>query len=249
LKDSLSSYFKDVSGTNLLTREEEVYLSQQIEAGNDAARARMIESNLRLAISIAKRYQRSGCSIEDLIQESNIGLMKAVEKFDWRRGFKFSTYASWWIKQSVCRYISSHRTTIRVPSHANSLAYKIKNLTSEYEEEFGQAPTEEEIMSILGVTEKMVKAAMDSMKLQNLISYDASIGGEDGGRKILDVIPDDISASADDLIDREKISNVIAASLSKLSKREEQVMRMRFGLHQVEDNCEFEMDNNKLGVE
>ena len=89
---------------------------------------------------------------------------------------------------------------------------------------------------------------MDSMKLQNLVSYDASIGGEEGGRKILEVIPDNISASADDLLDREKISNVIAASLSKLSKREEQVMRMRFGLHQVEDKCEFEINNNTLRV-
>jgi len=199
----------------------------------------MIESNLRLAISIAKKYQRSGCSMEDLIQESNIGLMKAVEKFDWRRGFKFSTYASWWIKQSVCRYISSHRTTIRVPSHANSLAYKIKKL--------GQTPTEEEICSILGVSENMVKAAMDSMKLQNLVSYDANIGDEDG-RKILDVIPDESGPTLDEMLDREKITSIISASLSKLSRREEQVMRMRFGLSQVSDS-EFEItDEEKKNI-
>ena len=109
MKNSISSYMKDVSKHKLLTREQEVSLSKRIEQGDRLARDKMIQSNLRLAISIAKKYSNKGCSLEDLIQESNIGLMKAVDRFDWRRGFKFSTYASWWIRQAVSRHLSMNR--------------------------------------------------------------------------------------------------------------------------------------------
>jgi|TARA_R110002020_G_scaffold37124_25_gene112129 RNA polymerase primary sigma factor len=241
MNNSLDAYFKDVGRTRLLTREEEVSLSKRIEKGDSAARAKMIESNLRLAISIAKRYHYSGLSMDDLIQESNIGLMKAVEKFDWRRGFKFSTYASWWIKQSVCRYISSHRNTIKVPAHASSLAWKVKKLIKEYDEEFGAMPTINEISEILGVTECMVQTSMEAIKLQHLVSIDATVGHDGEGRKIADIIPDTASETPDEAIDREKISNIISASLSRLTKREEQVMRMRFGIHSVENEEEFKL--------
>jgi len=246
LKSSLDSYFKEVSNTRLLTRDEEVSLAKRIEKGDQFARSKMIESNLRLAISIAKKYHYSGCNMEDLIQESNIGLMKAVEKFDWRRGFKFSTYACWWIKQSVCRYISSNRSTIKIPSHASSLAWKIKKLIDEYEEEFSQQPTNEEIASILGVTENMVEAAISASKLQHLVSYDGHIGGEEEGRKILETIPDDNYVSPEDMLDRDTISCVIAKSLSRLSKREESVMRLRFGLHSVDNEDEYSLTNEQV---
>ena len=112
MQDTIKLFFDDVGRRNLLTREEEVELSQKIERGDQVARRKMIESNIRLAISIAKKYQNKGCPLEDLIQESNIGLMKAVDRFDWRRGFKFSTYACWWIKQAVRRHIASHSSAI-----------------------------------------------------------------------------------------------------------------------------------------
>lgn len=233
---TLDPYFKDVGRTTLLTREEEVSLSQRIEKGDMLARQTMIESNLRLAISIAKKYYYSGCSMEDLIQESNIGLMKAVEKFDWRRGFKFSTYASWWIRQSVCRFISTHKNTIKIPAHAASLSYKIRKLVTEYEEEFGVAPTNSEISEILGVTENMISASLESVKFQNLISFDSNLGKDESGRKLIETIEDDRYMSPDDVIDQEKISVVIAKSLSKLSRREEQVMRLRFGIFQDGDD-------------
>ncbi len=246
MKNSLDSYFKEVGKTKLLTRDEEVFLAKRIEKGDQFARSKMIESNLRLAISIAKKYHYSGCNMEDLIQESNIGLMKAVEKFDWRRGFKFSTYACWWIKQSVCRYISSNRSTIKIPSHASSLAWKIKKLIEEYEDEFHQNPTNEEIASILGVTENMVEAAIAASKLQHLVSYDGHVGGDEEGRKILETIPDDNYTSPEDSLDRDTISNVIASSLSKLSKREENVMRLRFGLSSIEDVDNYNITNKEL---
>ena len=241
---SLDSYFKDVSKTRLLTREEEVSLSQRIEKGDMKARTIMIESNLRLAISIAKKYYKSGCSMEDLIQESNIGLMKAVEKFDWRRGFKFSTYASWWIKQSVSRHVSSNRSTIKIPSHANGQAYKIKKLIREYEKEFGGGkPSVEEIAEVLGVTTSSVEDSMGLIKLQNTISFDASFGPDDDGRKLLETIPDESSINFDERLDREKIALIMAHSLSKLTKREEQVLRMRFGMSSVSDSDSFEISN------
>ena len=246
MKSSIDAYFKDVGRTSLLTREQEVSLSKRIEKGDLTARSVMIESNLRLAISIAKRYYKSGCSMEDLIQESNIGLIKAVEKFDWRRGFKFSTYASWWIKQSVCRHISSHRNTVKVPAHTNSLSLKIRKLREEYKIEFDQDPSISEISAILGVTENMVKASLSSMKFQNIVSVDGTIGRGDNDRTILETISDDNFPDLDEMIDREKMVHVISSSLSKLTQREEQVMRLRFGLFEVEDDDEFILDEEEM---
>ncbi len=246
MKSSIDAYFKDVGRTSLLTREQEVSLSKRIEKGDLVARSVMIESNLRLAISIAKRYYKSGCSMEDLIQESNIGLIKAVEKFDWRRGFKFSTYASWWIKQSVCRHISSHRNTVKVPAHTNSLSLKIRKLREEYKIEFDQDPSISEISAILGVTENMVKASLNSIKFQNIVSVDGTIGRGDNDRTILETISDDNFPDLDEMIDREKMVHVISSSLSKLTRREEQVMRLRFGLFEVEDDDEFILEEEEV---
>jgi RNA polymerase primary sigma factor len=229
--NSIETYFRDVGRHKLLTREEEVMLSQKIEKGDQAARQEMIQSNLRLAISIAKKYHRPGCSLEDLIQESNIGLMKAVEKFDWRRGFKFSTYACWWIRQSVCRHIASHKNTIKVPSHAASLSYKIRKFMAEYKSEFHQNPTVPEISEMMGVTEGMVKAALDSFKLQGTISLDASLG-RDGStsRMILETVADDELILQDDALDRKQLIKSIKRCLSRLNEREEQILRLRFGI-------------------
>ena len=225
----LDSYMKDVGKSKLLTREEEVELCKRIELGDTFARQRMIESNLRLAISIAKRYYRSGCPMEDLIQESNIGLMKAVERFDWRRGFKFSTYAS------------SHKNTVRVPSHAVSLAYKVTKMMKEYEEEFGTIPSNEEISTILGVSETMVKASLDSIKLNNIISIDTPIGDSDSNRTLGDMIEDVDANQIEKILDNEKIRMKIIESLSKLSAREEQVLRLRFGISEVLNDSEYEL--------
>ena len=241
----LDVYMKDVGKSSLLTREQEVDLCKRIESGDQLARKIMIESNLRLAISIAKKYYRSGCAMEDLIQESNIGLMKAVERFDWRRGFKFSTYASWWIKQSVSRYVSSHKNTVRVPSHAISLAYKVKNLMKEYEEEFGCLPTNQEISEILGVTESMVTLSLDSLKLNNIISIDTPIGDADSNRSLGDMIEDQDSTPIDEVLDNERIREVIVSSLSRLTKREEQVLRLRFGIADINNSHEFEIKGEK----
>ena len=238
---SIDLYFKDVGRHKLLTREEEVSLSKRIEAGDARAREEMISSNLRLAISIARKYHNSGCPLEDLIQESNIGLMKAVVKFDWRRGFKFSTYASWWIKQAVHLHISTHRNTIKVPSHASSLSNKIKKTMAEYEKDLGQKPSVEEISEILGVTENMVKAAMDSTKFYYMSSLHDTIGKGDSTRTISDVTPDENAVDPEEQLDKMKLLEIIRRSLSSLTSREEQIIRLRFGISEVFDDQDFEV--------
>ena len=234
MSDILSQYFKEVSRYPLLTKAEEVDLAQRIENGDSYAREKMIQSNLRLAISIAKKYHKSGCSMEDLIQESNIGLMRAVEKFNWRKGFKFSTYACWWIRQAVSRHVSMQKNTVRIPSHANSLSWKIKVMVDEYVEEFGSQPEDSEISDALGVSINLIEAAKQSLKLRNIMSIDTPIGGEDSNRTIKDIIPDE-SISIEKRLDNQKLRSLIQQSLKSLTKREEQVLRLRFGIDEVID--------------
>jgi len=234
MSEVLNRYFKEVGRHKLLSKAEEVDLAKRIEKGDQFARQKMIESNLRLAISIAKKYYYSGCNLEDLIQESNIGLMKAVEKFDWRKGFKFSTYACWWIRQAVTRHISMQKNTVRIPAHATSLSIKISAMIREYQEEFDTVPESSEIAEILGVSENLVNVVKDSMNLRYLISIDKPIGDE-GNRTIKDIIPDNSYKAIDERLDNEKLRALIKDSLKFLSKREEQVMRLRFGFDEIID--------------
>ena len=147
----MDNFFKEVGRHPLLTREQEVQLAKAIEAGDKSARDKMVQSNLRLAISIAKQYNKSGCSLEDLIQESTVGLMEAVDRFDWRKGFKFSTYACWWIKQAVRRHVTSQSSMIRLPNHARTVLWQASQLHKDYVESFGSEPTLEEIASVIGI--------------------------------------------------------------------------------------------------
>ena len=237
MKSNLDTYFKSVGNRPLLTREQEVDLAKKIENGDNYARQVMIESNLRLAVSIAKKYAKYGSNLEDLIQESNIGLIKAVEKFDWRRGFKFSTYACWWIKQSVIRYLTSDSTILKVPSHTLSNARKIYAVVKEYNEEFGVDPSEEEIAEILGLNIKNVKNAIASIKAKHVGSIDEKIGDE-GNRTYAEIIPDNNAVDVNQMLDNEKIKSMIVKSLASLTKREEMVMRLRFGINDLQENDE-----------
>lgn len=233
---NLESYFKQIGKTALLTREEEVELAKRIEMGDMRAKNHMIQANLRLAVSIAKKYSRFGSNLEDLIQESNIGLIKAVEKFDWRKGFKFSTYACWWIKQSVTRYLTNDSTILKIPSHTISHARKLTQIISEYEEEFNQEPSNEEIAEIMGVSIKHVENAIAAMRSKNVKSIDTPISKDGEGRTLSDLIPDLDSVSIEDRIDNEKVRSVIIGALKDLSKREELVLRLRFGIDDLEED-------------
>lgn len=242
MKSSLDVYFAHSGKRPLLTKEQEVDLAKRIEAGDQVARKIMIESNLRLAISIAKKYAKYGGSLEDLIQESNIGLIKAVEKFDWRRGFKFSTYASWWIKQAVTRSLTNESTQLKVPSHTLSNARRVWNVQKEYRENFGCEPTIPEIAGILNIKEKHVKEAIQSSASKYTISIDMPVN-EDGNRTFGETIEDTNSVHIDSILDNEKIRKIIVKSLSSLSKREELVLRLRFGIDDIdaEDNNVYEI--------
>jgi len=232
---SLNAYFAHSGKFDLLTREQEVALAKRIESGDRRARDKMIESNLRLAISIAKKYSKYGSNIEDLIQESNIGLIKAVEKFDWRKGFKFSTYATWWIKQSVTRSLTKESTQLKVPSHTLSNARKVWSIQKEYRENFGCDPSVEEISSILNLSEKHVREAIKSSQTKYTISIDSPVNDE-FGRTLGETIEDDRREPIDNILDNQKIRSVIVNSLSSLSKREELVLRLRFGIEDVSED-------------
>ena len=249
--DTLKIFFKDVGKTNLLTREEEVALSKRIEKGDKAARDKMIQANIRLAISIAKKYQNKGCPLEDLIQEANIGLMKAVDRFDWRRGFKFSTYGCWWIKQAVMRHLASHSSQIRLPSHAKGMLWRMKNVSNEYEEAFGVPPTQKELADLLGVTSETMKAiilaASTPLSIDDKIKYSKGSSGPSEGRSLADVIPDNNAKHPGDRLDREKIIEVIQRSLHTLSEREEKIIRLRFGISDdVNNHQEFPVTKGEL---
>lgn len=232
----IEKYFKSIPKGKLLSRQEEIELAKRIEKGDQKARKIMIESNLRLAISIAKKYAKYGSDLEELIQESNIGLIKAVEKFDWRKGFKFSTYASWWIKQAATKKLSSDSHLLNVPSHILGNSRKVMQVFQEYVEEFNEEPSIEEIASILGMKEKHVKSAISSHKAKHLLSIDAPTNDENS-RTLGESIPDN-SKSLDQIIDDKIIRKQIIESFKSLTKREELVLRMRFGITDVLENDE-----------
>jgi RNA polymerase primary sigma factor len=233
----LDSYFKSVGKRPLLTRDQEVILAKKIENGDIEAKKIMIESNLRLAISIAKKYSKYGVSLEDLIQESNIGLIKAVDKFDWRKGFKFSTYACWWIRQAVIRYLTRNSTITKIPAHTLSTARKVYQTIKEFNEEFGHDPSVEEISEALGIPLKHVKEGLESIKAKNVKSIDQFIG-DDSKRTLADVIPDNNPIDIDQMIDNEKVKLFLVGALKNLSKREDIILRLRFGISEVLENDE-----------
>ena len=233
MSDALSSFFKSVGRTPLLTREQEVELSKKIEAGDARARRHMINANLRLAISIAKKYQNKGCSLEDLIQESSVGLIKAVDRFDWRRGFKFSTYACWWIKQSVRKHVASHGNSVKLPSHARGLLWKMRQYREEYEEEFGTEPSMKELADLLGVSpntlRSIIASAASPISLDAKIRYSGS-SGSSTGRSVSEVVSAGEDWDPGDQMDKEKIVSLIREALHTLTHREEKIIRLRFGI-------------------
>ncbi len=223
--------YQQATKHKLLTKEEEVELAKRMEAGDNRARDRFITSNLRLAISIANKYRGSNLPMEDLIQESNIGLIRAVDRFDWRKGFRFSTYATWWIKQSVRRYVSSASSHVKFPAGSRSLIWKINNTRREYEKEFGVYPSNAEVADILGESKETVKNLRAGMQWP--INLDSPIGGEDGSRTFGETIEDTNSPNMDERIDQEKIVMLIRGALSRLTPQEEKVLRLRFGIDEL----------------
>jgi RNA polymerase primary sigma factor len=224
-------------GHRLLTREEEVILAKGIESGDSRARNKLIECNMRLALSIAKKFQASGCDLDDLIQESSIGLMKAVDKFDWRRGFKFSTYATWWIRQAVMRHVNHSKGLIKVPTHALSLLQRINRERQSYWDEFSEMPTISELAGLLGVSENLVKLSLDAANVNVHVPLDTKADsgkGEAGDHRTLaEMLTDDDAVTVEDRIGEEQLVEAVKRALSRLTPREEKIMRLRFGIAEI----------------
>lgn len=238
---------KSISKIPLLTKQEEVILAKRIEAGDIKAKQKMIESNLRLAISVAKKYAKYGSSFEDLIQESNLGLIKAVEKFDWRKGFKFSTYACWWIRQAVTRGLTRDNCLVNIPQHTLASARQINKVISEYQEEFNEEPSIEDIACILNIDKKVVRESLSAIKARHTFSIDKPVGDENK-RTLKDVIPD-TAKSIEDVMESESLRREIVRSFALLSKREEMVLRLRFGIHEtLKDDTNIKNKENKKEI-
>jgi RNA polymerase primary sigma factor len=224
--DSLQLFLADVGRHKLLTAAEEVTLAKAIERGDPTAKRRMIESNLRLVVSIAKGYRGLGVPFLDLIQEGTLGLNRAVEKFDWRRGFKFSTYATWWIRQSVQRAVANHARTIRVPVHVVERQQKLSRAARRLEVELGREATKEELAEATGLPIQHVDEAMGAA--QASVSLNQSVGADDEG-ELGDLFADREAADPFDEAEESLRRQGVRRALDALPERERRILELRFG--------------------
>ena len=224
--DSLQLFLADVGRHKLLTASEEVTLAKAIERGDGLAKRRMIESNLRLVVSIAKGYRGLGVPFLDLIQEGTLGLNRAVEKFDWRRGFKFSTYATWWIRQSVQRAVANHARTIRVPVHVVERQQKLSRAARRLEVELGREATKEELAEATGLPMQHVDEALGAA--QASVSLNQTVGADDEG-ELGDLFADREAADPFDEAEESLRRQGVRKALDALPERERRILELRFG--------------------
>ena len=227
INDPVRMYLKEIGKISLLSLDEETELSKKIAEGDEMAKNRLAESNLRLVVSIAKRYVGRGMLFLDLIQEGNIGLMKAVEKFDATKGYKFSTYATWWIRQAITRAIADQARTIRVPVHMVETINKLSRFQRQLTLELNREPTDEELAEKMNMSpekiREVIKIAQDPVSLETPI-------GEEEDSHLGDFVPDESNMSPEDFTVHEMLKEEISDVLLTLTEREEQVLRLRFGL-------------------
>ena len=227
INDPVRMYLKEIGRINLLTSEEEYEYALQAEEGNEDAKRILAESNLRLVVSIAKRYVGRGMAFLDLIQEGNIGLMKAVEKFNPSKGYKFSTYATWWIRQAITRAIADQARTIRVPVHMVETINKLARVQRQLTQELNREPTDKELADKLGITEEKVREVVKIS--QEPVSLETTIGEEDDSH-LGDFVPDERMMSPEEYATAELLKEELSSVLETLTEREEKVLKLRFGL-------------------
>ena len=227
IDDPVKVYLKEIGRVPLLSAEEEVELAIRMSEGDVAAKKRLSEANLRLVVSIAKRYVGRGMQFLDLIQEGNLGLIKAVEKFDHTKGFKFSTYATWWIRQAITRAIADQARTIRIPVHMVETINTVKKVNSQLLHENGHEPTNEQIAEKLEMPVEKVREIM--RVAQEPVSLETPIGEEEDSH-LGDFIPDEDAPAPSDVASHTMLKEQLAEVLSTLTPREEKVLRLRFGL-------------------
>ncbi|MEH7353184.1 RNA polymerase sigma factor RpoD [Neobacillus drentensis] len=227
INDPVRMYLKEIGRVDLLSAEEEIKLANRIEEGDEEAKRRLAEANLRLVVSIAKRYVGRGMLFLDLIQEGNMGLIKAVEKFDYRKGFKFSTYATWWIRQAITRAIADQARTIRIPVHMVETINKLIRVQRQLLQDLGREPTPEEIGEDMDLTPDKVREILKIA--QEPVSLETPIGEEDDSH-LGDFIEDQDATSPSEHAAYELLKEQLEDVLDTLTDREENVLRLRFGL-------------------
>jgi RNA polymerase primary sigma factor len=225
--DSLELFMNEIGRYPLLTAAEEVALAKRVERGDPAAKERMINSNLRLVVHVAKRYRGHGVPFGDLIQDGVIGLNRAVEKFDWRKGFKFSTYATWWIRQAVQRSVAGQARTIRVPTHVHERRQTLNRHARRLETELGRPPTEKELAKATGLKLQHVEEALSVPEAR--ASLNSPVGDEDGS-EFGDLFADETSASPEELAEDALRARAVREALSQLPERERRILELRFGI-------------------
>ena len=225
--DSVRMYLREIGKISLLTTEEEIKLAKRIEKGDILAKKKLAEANLRLVVSITKKYIGRGLSLLDLIQEGNTGLMRAVEKFDYKKGFKFSTYATWWIRQAITRAIADQARTIRIPVHMIETINKLIRVERQLVQDLGREPTPEEIAQEMGLDVDKVEHIIKIS--QETVSLEAPVGEEEDS-KLGDFIEDDKNISPEESTARQLLRDKIKEFLGELSPREQKILKMRFGL-------------------
>jgi len=225
--DSVGAYFKDLGKRNLLSGAEEIELARGILAGDQKARRKLAEANLRLVVSIAKKYQNHGLSLQDLVQEGSLGLLKAVDKFDPEKGCRFSTYATWWIRQGILRALADKARIIRVPVHMNETMSKVRRTFRQLSFELGRRPTINEIASASGIPSNKVRQAFAAEK--TIVSLDATFL-QDGEAPISQIIENDKVADPEELTESNLLGEQIKAVLSRLTAQERDIITLRYGL-------------------
>ncbi|MBQ2144918.1 MAG: RNA polymerase sigma factor RpoD [Oscillospiraceae bacterium] len=227
LTDPVRMYLKEIGKIDLLSAEEEIDLARRIAEGDEAAKKRMVEANLRLVVSVAKHYLGRGMQLLDLIQEGNMGLLKAVEKFDYTKGYKFSTYATWWIRQSITRAVADQARTIRIPVHMVETINRVSRASRSLVQELGHEPTLTEISEQLGIPEDKIAEVMKIA--QDPVSLETPVGEEDDSH-LGDFIPDSELAEPAESASYNMLRSQLSDVMKTLSTRECKVLRLRFGL-------------------
>jgi len=227
--DSVKIYLQQIGKVKLLSGEEEIELAKRIAEGDEVAKGQLVKANLRLVVSIAKKYIGRGLSFLDLIQEGNLGLIRAAEKFDYKRGFKFSTYATWWIQQSITRGIADKSRTIRLPVHMIETIGRLKKVTRDMTHELGRTPTKEELAQKMGIS--LAKLRLVLKATQSTISLETPLHTKDETSKIGDFLVDENMEAPDSKVSQENLTEELERILETLRPRERDVLKLRFGLN------------------